>query len=314
MYPFASPRPPRLLCHSKKGATHEPEPVGVHGSAPDNRHPRNSAHGAASGHRDRLDVDNGRVAPWRTRPSSPCCSLVSLSVLVGGFEAIHALNVGVERIGRYLQVYYEGTAGRPDRGRPPRWPSARRCRAAESTRCSRVVFSAAGRAEPGSGISRTPRDHRLCRGPPGARYLLDPGGSRARGRGRSAGRGPRNLPRHQIDAGVQVDLNGVGSRIGTSIGFKARCQRNSQPQRPLGTARRTGAVERFVERMCSSSHTARRQSLSREYSSASATFASVEPHPSVRPSPASEKSTWLPGRSAIARLSSRQGGRLPSRR
>ena len=37
-------------------------------------------------------------------------SLVSLSVLIAGFEAIHALNVGVERIGRYLQVYYEGRA------------------------------------------------------------------------------------------------------------------------------------------------------------------------------------------------------------
>ena len=35
-------------------------------------------------------------------------SLVSLSVLIAGFEAIHALNVGVERIGRYIQVYYEG--------------------------------------------------------------------------------------------------------------------------------------------------------------------------------------------------------------
>jgi len=34
---------------------------------------------------------------------------------VGGFEAIHALHVGVERIGRYLQVYYEG---QPD---GPRW-------------------------------------------------------------------------------------------------------------------------------------------------------------------------------------------------
>ncbi len=34
--------------------------------------------------------------------------LVPLSVAIGGFEAIHALNVGVERIGRYLQVYYEG--------------------------------------------------------------------------------------------------------------------------------------------------------------------------------------------------------------
>lgn len=40
-------------------------------------------------------------------------SLLSLSVLIAGFEAIHALNVGVERIGRYLQVYYEGTSDGP---------------------------------------------------------------------------------------------------------------------------------------------------------------------------------------------------------
>ena len=39
--------------------------------------------------------------------------LVPLSVVIGGFEAIHALNVGVERIGRYLQVYYEGAADGP---------------------------------------------------------------------------------------------------------------------------------------------------------------------------------------------------------
>ena len=38
---------------------------------------------------------------------------VSLSVLVAGFEAIHALHVGVERIGRYLQVYYEGSLDSP---------------------------------------------------------------------------------------------------------------------------------------------------------------------------------------------------------
>jgi hypothetical protein len=31
----------------------------------------------------------------------------SLAVLVAGYEAIHALHVGVERIGRYVQVYYE---------------------------------------------------------------------------------------------------------------------------------------------------------------------------------------------------------------
>jgi hypothetical protein len=39
--------------------------------------------------------------------------LVPLSVLIAGFEAIHALNVGVERIGRYLQVYYDGRSDGP---------------------------------------------------------------------------------------------------------------------------------------------------------------------------------------------------------
>lgn len=38
---------------------------------------------------------------------APLAVLFPLAVLVGGFEAIHALHVGVERIGRYLQVYYE---------------------------------------------------------------------------------------------------------------------------------------------------------------------------------------------------------------
>ncbi|HEY6361973.1 MAG TPA: hypothetical protein VIX63_12750 [Vicinamibacterales bacterium] len=37
----------------------------------------------------------------------PVASLMTLGVLVAGFEAIHALHVGVERIGRYLQVFYE---------------------------------------------------------------------------------------------------------------------------------------------------------------------------------------------------------------
>ena len=40
-------------------------------------------------------------------------SLIPLSVLIAGFEAIHALNVGVERIGRYLQVYFEGSPDGP---------------------------------------------------------------------------------------------------------------------------------------------------------------------------------------------------------
>jgi hypothetical protein len=40
-------------------------------------------------------------------------SLLPLAVLVGGFEAIHALHVGAERIGRYLQVQYEAGADGP---------------------------------------------------------------------------------------------------------------------------------------------------------------------------------------------------------
>jgi hypothetical protein len=39
--------------------------------------------------------------------SQPATSLFPLAVLAGGFEAIHALHVGVERIGRFLQVFYE---------------------------------------------------------------------------------------------------------------------------------------------------------------------------------------------------------------
>lgn len=45
----------------------------------------------------------------------PLASMIPLMVLAGGFEAIHALHVGSERIGRYLQVYYEAE---PD---GPRW-------------------------------------------------------------------------------------------------------------------------------------------------------------------------------------------------
>jgi len=48
----------------------------------------------------------------------PLAALLSLGVLVGGFEAIHALHVGAERIGRYLQVQYEGSLD------GPRWETA----------------------------------------------------------------------------------------------------------------------------------------------------------------------------------------------
>lgn len=48
----------------------------------------------------------------------PVATVVTLAVLVGGFEAVHALHVGAERIGRYLQVYYEALAD------GPRWETA----------------------------------------------------------------------------------------------------------------------------------------------------------------------------------------------
>jgi hypothetical protein len=38
----------------------------------------------------------------------PVAVLFPLGVLVAGFEAIHALHVAAERIGRYLQVFFEG--------------------------------------------------------------------------------------------------------------------------------------------------------------------------------------------------------------
>jgi hypothetical protein len=43
----------------------------------------------------------------------PVAALPPLAVLVAGFEAVNALHVGVERIGRYLQVFYEGTPESP---------------------------------------------------------------------------------------------------------------------------------------------------------------------------------------------------------
>jgi hypothetical protein len=43
----------------------------------------------------------------------PIAALVPLAVLASGFEAVHALHVGVERIGRYIQVFHEGDADGP---------------------------------------------------------------------------------------------------------------------------------------------------------------------------------------------------------
>jgi hypothetical protein len=45
--------------------------------------------------------------------ANPAAALFSLAVLAAGFEAIHALHIGAERIGRYLQVFYEGSSEGP---------------------------------------------------------------------------------------------------------------------------------------------------------------------------------------------------------
>ena len=41
----------------------------------------------------------------------PIAALTSLVVLAAGFEAIYALHVNVERIGRYIQVFHESGSG-----------------------------------------------------------------------------------------------------------------------------------------------------------------------------------------------------------
>jgi hypothetical protein len=45
--------------------------------------------------------------------TTPVSTLIPLIVLATGFEAVFALHVGVERIGRYLQVEYEEPGGGP---------------------------------------------------------------------------------------------------------------------------------------------------------------------------------------------------------
>lgn len=71
-----------------------------------------------------------------TLSDAPVASLLPLSVLVAGFEAVHALHVGVERIGRYLQVFYENSENQNSE-RQPRWET---------------IAMAVGPALPGGGI------------------------------------------------------------------------------------------------------------------------------------------------------------------
>lgn len=51
---------------------------------------------------------------------SPLLSVVPLVLLVAAFETVRTLHLGVERIGRYVQVFYEGVPGSAPTG-PPAW-------------------------------------------------------------------------------------------------------------------------------------------------------------------------------------------------
>ncbi len=64
--------------------------------------------------------------------SAPVFALFPLLVLAAGFEVIFATHVGVERIGRYIQVFYEASDGLP------RW--------------EHTAMEIGGRAAAGSGI------------------------------------------------------------------------------------------------------------------------------------------------------------------
>lgn len=56
---------------------------------------------------------------------NPLLSLVPLTMLVGVFEAVRTIHFGVERIGRYLQVFFEEPAQPPTTPlRTPAWERA----------------------------------------------------------------------------------------------------------------------------------------------------------------------------------------------
>jgi hypothetical protein len=53
--------------------------------------------------------------------ASPIASVVPLLVLVATFEVLRALHLAVERIGRYIQVFFEEIARSPGPVTPPAW-------------------------------------------------------------------------------------------------------------------------------------------------------------------------------------------------
>jgi hypothetical protein len=52
---------------------------------------------------------------------NPLASVVPLTVLLATFETVRALHLGVERIGRYLQVFFEEDRGGRSPTDPPAW-------------------------------------------------------------------------------------------------------------------------------------------------------------------------------------------------
>jgi len=56
--------------------------------------------------------------------STPVAALLPLLLLASVFEAIYALHVGVERIGRYIQVFHEAESQAADAPGPPALPAS----------------------------------------------------------------------------------------------------------------------------------------------------------------------------------------------
>lgn len=91
----------------------------------------------------RIGIVLGGLAAWgalavagaATALGGPA-SLIPLLILAATFEAVHALHVGVERIGRFLQVFYEELGSAHGPSESPSWETA---------------AMAYGRAYPGSG-------------------------------------------------------------------------------------------------------------------------------------------------------------------
>jgi hypothetical protein len=68
----------------------------------------------------RVYIFVGGIAAWgaltaatAALASTPLATLLPLLVLAAAFEAVFTLHVGVERIGRYLQVFYETSPAEP---------------------------------------------------------------------------------------------------------------------------------------------------------------------------------------------------------